>query len=113
MVEFLQLFSLSKNSCTSLNTKSNSEICLLGIRGKPKPVSNKVSSVVLAKMTNHSKKPEEVRNRIIELCGDLPRIELFARDQAQGWDAWGDEVPKELQTPLKFALQDKGVKDGN
>ena len=40
----------------------------------------------------HSKKPDTVRQRIIELMGDLPRIELFARETAEGWDSWGNEV---------------------
>lgn len=40
----------------------------------------------------HSKKPDEVRNRITELVGDLPRIELFARQKTEGWDVWGNEV---------------------
>ena len=39
-----------------------------------------------------NRKPDETRNRIVELIGDLPRIELFARQQADGWDCWGNEV---------------------
>lgn len=72
--------------------KSNCEICLMGIKGKMKPVSNKVSSAILAPRREHSRKPDEARNRIVELFGDLPRIELFARQQADGWDCWGNEV---------------------
>ena len=33
-----------------------------------------------------------IRGRIVDLCGDLPRIELFARHYAEGWDCWGNEV---------------------
>ena len=40
----------------------------------------------------HSKKPNVVRDRIVELCGDIPRVELFAREFAEGWDSWGDEL---------------------
>lgn len=40
----------------------------------------------------HSKKPDEVRNRIVQLCGNLPRIELFARQKADGWDALGYDI---------------------
>jgi N6-adenosine-specific RNA methylase IME4 len=77
-------------------TKSNCEVCLIGTRGKPPKQSNKVSSVILAPREEHSKKPETVREKIVELCGDLPRIELFARGQAApGWDAWGNEVDQE------------------
>lgn len=72
--------------------KSNCEVCLLGIKGKMKPVSNSVSSCVIAPRMAHSKKPDEIRDKIVELFGDLPRIELFARKHADGWDCWGDEV---------------------
>lgn len=73
-------------------TKSNCEVCLIGVKGKPLKVSNYVSSVIIHPKEEHSKKPNEVRNKIIELCGDLPRIELFARQQVEGWDCWGNEV---------------------
>jgi N6-adenosine-specific RNA methylase IME4 len=73
-------------------TKSNCEVCLLGIRGKMKPVSNYVSSLVVSPRRNHSQKPDEVREKIVELFGDIPRIELFARKTYNGWDAWGDEI---------------------
>ncbi len=43
-----------------------------------------VHSVVMTPIEEHSKKPDEVRKRIVQLCGDLPRIELFARQYAEG-----------------------------
>ncbi|BCV04979.1 MAG: hypothetical protein CM15mV95_510 [Caudoviricetes sp.] len=49
-------------------------------------------SLVCTKIEEHSKKPDCVRDRIVELCGDLPRIELFARQKTPGWDVWGNEV---------------------
>lgn len=73
-------------------TRSNSEICLLGIKGHPQRVSKSVHSIVDAPIGRHSAKPGEVRDRIVELMGDVPRIELFARDYADGWDCWGNEV---------------------
>ena len=73
-------------------TRSNSEICLMGIKGKPKRVAANVHSVVMTPIEQHSKKPDEVRKRIVQLCGDVPRIELFARQYADGWDCWGNEV---------------------
>ena len=72
--------------------KSNCECCLMGIKGKMKPVSNKVSSAILSPRQEHSRKPNEARERIVELFGNLPRIELFARQQVEGWDCWGNEV---------------------
>jgi N6-adenosine-specific RNA methylase IME4 len=73
-------------------TRANSEICLLATKGKPKRISAAVHSVVDTPIERHSKKPDCVRDRIVELCGDLPRIELFARQKTKGWDVWGNEV---------------------
>lgn len=73
-------------------TRANSELCLLATKGKPKRVSASVHSVVDTPIEGHSKKPDLVRERIVELCGDIPRIELFARQESEGWDIWGDEV---------------------
>lgn len=73
-------------------TRSNPEFCLLGVKGKPKRLERNVHSVIEAAVGKHSKKPPEVRDRIVRLCGDVPRIELFAREEIDGWDAWGAEV---------------------
>lgn len=73
-------------------TRSNAELCLIGIKGKPQRISKSVHSVIETPIEEHSKKPDCVRDKIVELCGDLPRIELFARQYAEGWDCWGNEV---------------------
>lgn len=75
-------------------TKSNCEVCLLAIKGKPSNLkkSNYVSSCVISQRREHSRKPDEIRDRITQLVGDVPRIELFARQYAEGWDCWGNEV---------------------
>ncbi len=73
-------------------TRSNAEFCLLGIKGWPKIIDEDVSGLVISKRREHSRKPDEVRERIVQLLGNLPRIELFARQRFQGWDAWGDEA---------------------
>lgn len=73
-------------------TRANPEVCLLGIKGKPKRLLASVHSVIESPIEIHSKKPGETRDRIIQLLGDIPRIELFAREKTQGWDAWGNEV---------------------
>ena len=73
-------------------TRSNSELCLIGTKGKPKRKSMGVHQVVYERIREHSRKPDCVRDRIVELCGDLPRIELFAREKTEGWDVWGNEI---------------------
>lgn len=75
-------------------TRGNTEICLLATRGKPKRESNCISQLCFEPLTAHSQKPIEIRHRIVELLGDVPRIELFARSTSKGWDAWGNEVPE-------------------
>lgn len=73
-------------------TRGNSEPCLIATRGKPKRISASVGQLIFSPLRNHSQKPDETRERIVELLGDLPRIELFARQYADGWDCWGNEV---------------------
>lgn len=74
-------------------TRANAEYCLLATKGKIlERKSHGVHSVVLSHIERHSKKPDEVRDRIVRLFGDVPRIELFARQYATGWDCWGNEV---------------------
>lgn len=75
-------------------TKSNAEICLIATKGKPPKQSNKVSQIIETIREEHSKKPQQVRDKIIEFCGDLPRVELFARQAVEGWDCWGNEAPE-------------------
>ena len=73
-------------------TRNNAEICLLATKGKPKRVSACVRELVVSPIEQHSKKPDIVRDRIVELMGDLPRLEMFARQAPAGWDVWGNEV---------------------
>lgn len=73
-------------------TRANPEICLIGSKGHPKRVSKSVHSIIDSPIENHSKKPDEIRERIIELCGDLPKIELFARQTYEGWVCLANEI---------------------
>jgi len=76
-------------------TRANAEICLLGIRGRPKRISASVRQVIRRPILRHSEKPPEIRDRIVKLMGSVPRVELFARIKTPGWDAWGNEVGSE------------------
>lgn len=73
-------------------TRGNTEPCLIATKGKPKRISANVGQLIFAPLRAHSQKPDEAREKITELVGDLPRIELFARQYADGWDCWGNEV---------------------
>ncbi len=80
-------------------TRGNTEPCLLATRGKPKRAGNDVSQLiftaeelVVAPIGRHSAKPPEVRDRIVRLLGDVPRLELFARERTEGWASWGNQI---------------------
>lgn len=73
-------------------TRSNAEFCLLGRRGSPRPMDKTISSAVYEPRGRHSEKPATVRRRIELLFGNVRRLELFAREETPGWDAWGNEV---------------------
>lgn len=77
-------------------TRSNAEICLLGTKGRPKRKDAGIHQVVISHVEEHSRKPQEVHNRIIRLMGDVPRIELFARRKTEGFDVWGNEVESDI-----------------
>jgi N6-adenosine-specific RNA methylase IME4 len=77
-------------------TRGNTEPCLLATKGKPKRMSASVFQIIETPIQRHSKKPEEARSKIIELMGDLKKIELFAREKTIGWDVWGNEVKSNL-----------------
>lgn len=93
-------------------TRAGSEQCLLGTRGKPPrgvypighpkagAVNHAIRQVVIARRRQHSRKPDEVRTRIEQLVTG-PRLELFARECAPGWTAWGFEAEK-------FVVSDAG-----
>lgn len=73
-------------------TRSNTEFCILATKGKPKRASTNVRQLIFSPIMEHSKKPREVRSKIVGLCGDLPRLEMFARNRVEGWDAFGNQV---------------------
>ena len=73
-------------------TRANSEICLIATKVRVSRISNKVSQIIDTHIEDHSKKPAIVRDKIVELVGNMPRIELFARQKIQGWDCWENEV---------------------
>lgn len=76
-------------------TRPSTEFCLLGIRGRVDVVNHGVRQLIESVPERiHSRKPGEARERIVELLGDVPRIELFAREAVAGWSRWGLEAPK-------------------
>lgn len=86
-------------------TRSNAEICLLATKGKIKRINQDVPQIIATARQKHSTKPNSiVRERITRLFGDLPRIELFAREKVEGWDCWGNEVESDIELS-KYPIQ--------
>lgn len=87
-------------------TKPTTELVLAATTkstGRPFPILDLAQpQVVLHQRGAHSEKPAIFRQRIEQLCGDRPRIELFARSSAKGWDMWGAEVGKLDPGPSLF-----------
>ena len=87
-------------------TRANSELCLVGVRGCPHRIAANVHSVIDARVQGHSVKPDEIYERIERLCGDVPRIELFARRRRKGWDSIGLAIDgRRIQEVLDKPIQ--------
>lgn len=74
-------------------TRSNSEVCLLATRGKPKRQDGGVRQAIIEPQREHSRKPDGIHERIERLVAG-PYIELFARQKRKGWDCWGNQTDK-------------------
>lgn len=94
-------------------TRGNTEYCLIARKGKFERKSARVSQLletiekgewtpenIALKLREHSEKPDIFRKRIVQLCGDLDRVEVFARIRVDGWDVWGNDQ-KLQNTPLE------------
>jgi N6-adenosine-specific RNA methylase IME4 len=74
-------------------TRSNSEVALLGTRGKPKRQAADIRQAIIEPRREHSRKPDGIHERIERLVAG-PYLELFARQKRVGWDVWGNETDK-------------------
>jgi N6-adenosine-specific RNA methylase IME4 len=72
-------------------TRSNAEFCLLGRRGRPQRLAKGVRQLIVEPLREHSRKPETTRERIVQYA-EGPRLEMFARSAAPGFDAFGNQI---------------------
>ena len=103
-------------------TRSNAELCLLGVKGRIASFKNLVedevrdgnpnamSSICIEPPRQHSRKPETVRNNIVTFFGDVPRIELFAREQSPGWCVLGNQSDKYNEQELLAMRKEEAVR---
>ena len=77
-------------------TMSQVELCLVFKKGKiptPRGARN-IRQFLSEKRREHSRKPDEIRNRIEEMFPDQSKLEMFARTAPEGWDVFGNETDK-------------------
>ena len=85
------------NATFSKYTRKSCEYLFIGTKGKCLAVNHTQNQYFPKPKTKHSEKPSEIRDMIVKMCGDLPRIELFARQKTEGWDVWGNEVESDIK----------------
>ncbi|OTA14162.1 DNA methyltransferase [Xenorhabdus vietnamensis] len=79
-------------------TRANSEDCLFAVKGKlPRRLDASICQHVTASRMEHSAKPPVIRDKLVQLLGDIPRIELFAREKVTGWDCWGNDCDSSVK----------------
>ena len=87
-------------------TRSATEFVLLARKGKGViREDTNVHQLIYSNLSKHSEKPKEIRDRIVNLVGDVPRIELFSREKVKGWDCFGNEVDSDVQLIAKSKTQ--------
>lgn len=84
---------VKRNHGTGYWNRNRHELLLIGTKGDiPAPApGTQYDSVIDASAPRHSVKPFHFREIIEDMFPNLPRIELFARERFDGWDAWGNE----------------------
>ena len=73
-------------------TRSNTEPCLLAVKGTMKVSVHDISALIYAPVRQHSRKPDEQYVKIDKLYPGTTRLELFARRRTPGWDVFGNQV---------------------
>jgi len=84
------------NATLGKYTRKSYEFCYIGGKGRYIATGCSVDQYIGIPKGRHSEKPLDIKNRIVKMCGDLPRIELFAREKTDGWDVWGNEVKSNI-----------------
>ena len=77
-------------------TRRACEFCYIGTKGKYLVKRKNLDQFIYEPKREHSRKPDTVRDLIVKMIGDVPRIELFARQKTEGWDVWGNEVISDI-----------------
>ena len=94
-------------------TRKNVEPCLLGRRGSPKRLRKDLGDILIAARRQHSRKPDQFYADVESYCAG-PRIDLFSRQERDGWDCFGNEAdkfervgPGKVDPRSRYASQDE------
>ena len=84
-------------------TRAGSESALIATIGRASELikDHGVRAVRESVVGKHSKKPDEFRDDIVKMCGDVPRLEMFARNETPGWDLFGNECDDSISIGAK------------
>ena len=88
------------------------EHCLFAVKGKLPRIKKDMKNIIISPQRKHSQKPDEFRDIIIRHSGDLPRIELFARERTKGWDVWGNEIESDIKLNDALVSNSENQKGG-
>lgn len=92
--------------------RNNTEHLIFCVRGQMSTQNTNYSGThFIHKRLRHSQKPDVVRDWIVSWSGDLPRIELFARQKVSGWDSWGNEIESDIVLPQPNNIPSGMVKE--
>ena len=91
-----------KRTLPAFYTLPSTELCLIMKKGRiPQPRGDRnVRQFLSVKSGIHSEKPWIVRDNIARMFPTQSKIELFARTEHDGWDAWGHDTSAQSQLKL-------------
>lgn len=73
--------------------RSQSEFCIMCVKGSPVVNLSNQSTVIEGKLREHSRKPDEFYSIVDSLCVGT-KLDYFSREQRNGWDTFGNDESK-------------------
>ena len=73
--------------------RGKTEHCLLATKGSPKWINTTKTTLLEAPRKEDSRKPDSFYALVDEICSGT-KIDMFSREEREGWDQWGDEIDK-------------------
>tara|TARA_B100001094_G_scaffold104252_1_gene100539 strand:- start:429 stop:989 length:561 start_codon:yes stop_codon:yes gene_type:complete len=80
------------------------EHIIFGVKGKKLCQNKNTKNIFFNKQREHSRKPDFVKDMIVKCSGDFSRLELFAREESENWDSWGNDTQKFNKNTIQYKL---------